>query len=237
MYLPVEPGRLIGGRKIEDALYYHFCGCIMWLFTEITYAESRRLWLLLKQDNDIHAHAFSFISELHGFFGHVRCNAFRTDSACTFSIDAHLRRNAVVVSYKTYFCRLRNQNQRNDRDGPPNEGPRQKAPPSDDDWTTVRRWRLVFRFSRRAFPAESRGAVNFARNYVSRWLYRSGCVEFPVVTFCLAAVAGSVLKPIILSDSAKVGQLRTTEPKTLSALLCRGKIRVTFVRILTSWLE
>jgi len=24
MYLPVEPGRLIGGRKIEDALY-SFC--------------------------------------------------------------------------------------------------------------------------------------------------------------------------------------------------------------------
>jgi len=24
MYLPVEPGRLIGGRKIEDALYIEF---------------------------------------------------------------------------------------------------------------------------------------------------------------------------------------------------------------------
>ena len=24
MYLPVEPGRLIGGRKIEDALYFDF---------------------------------------------------------------------------------------------------------------------------------------------------------------------------------------------------------------------
>jgi len=29
MYLPVEPGRLIGGRKIEDALYH-----IMWQHLE-----------------------------------------------------------------------------------------------------------------------------------------------------------------------------------------------------------
>jgi len=28
MYLPVEPGRLIGGRKIEDALYLISQGCV-----------------------------------------------------------------------------------------------------------------------------------------------------------------------------------------------------------------
>jgi len=47
MYLPVEPGRLIEGRKIEDALYFafiwtKFTEVVMW---QVQYAETIGLGL------------------------------------------------------------------------------------------------------------------------------------------------------------------------------------------------